>query len=311
MANASPIRIGQVNVGGAVDALFLKVWAGEVLTTFQTKNVALSRHITRTIESGKSAQFPAVGQGTAAYHTPGAELNGTAVNYAEREVFIDGLLVADRFIANIDDAMNHYDVKSIHTSEMGYALQRAFDRHVLQMMLLTARASATVTGNPGGSSITSATSKTSGDALFSAIASGAQKLDENDIPAEDRSCYLRPSQYQLLLTSAKVINRDYVQSATNGGVDTGRIFQVNGIEIVKTNNSPITNVNTDLAKYNVDASTTSAQIVHKSAVGTVKLLDLAMEAEYQIQRQGWLFVAKYAMGHGILRPEASVEVKTA
>ncbi len=131
------------------------------------------------------------------------------------------------------------------------------------------------------------------------------------MPAEDRCCYLRPSQYQLLLTSAKVVNRDYVQSATNGGVDTGRIFQVNGVEIVKTNNSPVTDVTTDLAKYNVNAVNTSGQVMHKSAVGTVKLMDLAMEAEYQIQRQGWLFVAKYAMGHGTLRPEASVEIKTA
>lgn len=311
MSNAVPIRIGQSNGGGAVDALFLKVWAGEVLTTFQTKNVALSRHMIRTIESGKSAQFPAIGQGSASYHTPGTELNGSSVNYAEAVILIDGLLVADRFISNIDDAMNHYDVRSVHTSEMGYALQRTFDRHVLQQMLLTARASATVSGNPGGSSVISATSKTVGDALFTAITSAAQKLDENDVPAEDRTCYLRPAQYQVLLSSSKVINKDYVQAASNGGVDTGRIFQVNGVEIVKTNNLPITNINTDLAKYNVDASLTTTVVAHKSAVGTVKLMDLAMEAEYQIQRQGWLFVAKYAMGHGSLRPESSVEIKTA
>jgi hypothetical protein len=311
MSNAAPIRIGQINGAGAVDALFLKVFAGLVMTTFQTKNVALSRHTVRTIDSGKSAQFPAFGQGTAAYHVVGVELNGTAVNQAEREITIDGLLLADRFVANIDEAMNHYDVRAPLASEMGYALLRAFDRNVLQTMLLAARAAATVTGNPGGSSVISATSKTSGDALFTAITSAAQKLDENDVPAEDRSCFLRPSQYQLLLSSSKVINKDYVQAATNGGVDTGKIFQVNGVEIVKTNNSPITNINTGLAKYQVDATLTSGQVSHKSAVGTVKLMDLAMEGEYQIQRQGTLLVAKYAMGHGILRPEAAVEIKTA
>lgn len=46
----------------------------------------------------------------------------------------------------------------------------------------------------------------------------------------------------------------------------------------------------------------------KGAIGTVKLLDLATESEYQIERQGTLFVAKYAMGHGILRPECAVSV---
>jgi hypothetical protein len=311
MSNAVPTRIGQINAAGAVDAMFLKVFAGLVMTTFQTKNVALARHMVRTIESGKQAQFPAFGQGTAALHTPGTELNGTVVNQAERNIDIDGLLVADRFVANIDEAMNHYDVRAPLASEMGYALLRAFDRQVLQTLLLAARAAATVTGNPGGSSVTSATSKTSGDALFSAITSAAQKLDENDVPSEDRSCFLRPSQYQLLLSSSKVVNKDYVQAASNGGVDTGRIFQVNGVEIVKTNNCPITNINTGIAKYQVDGTNTSGQVSHKSAAGTVKLLDLAMEGEYQIQRQGTLLVAKYALGTGILRPEAAVEIKTA
>jgi hypothetical protein len=49
-------------------------------------------------------------------------------------------------------------------------------------------------------------------------------------------------------------------------------------------------------------------VAHPSAIGTVKLLDLATESEYQIERQGTLFVAKYAMGHGVLRPEASVVI---
>ena len=49
----------------------------------------------------------------------------------------------------------------------------------------------------------------------------------------------------------------------------------------------------------------------KEAIGTVKLLDLATESEYQIERQGTLFVAKYAMGHGVLRPECAVAVKPA
>jgi len=50
--------------------------------------------------------------------------------------------------------------------------------------------------------------------------------------------------------------------------------------------------------------------MQKEAVGTVKLLDLAMESEYDIRRQGTLMVAKYAMGHGILRPECAIELAT-
>ena len=46
-------------------------------------------------------------------------------------------------------------------------------------------------------------------------------------------------------------------------------------------------------------------------VGTVKLLDLAMEQEYDITRQGHLIVGKYAVGHGVLRSECAVAISDA
>ena len=61
--------------------------------------------------------------------------------------------------------------------------------------------------------------------------------------------------------------------------------------------------------YNGDLSATRILAGTKEAIGTVKLLDLATESEYQIERQGTLFVAKYAMGHGVLRSECAVEVR--
>jgi len=44
----------------------------------------------------------------------------------------------------------------------------------------------------------------------------------------------------------------------------------------------------------------------KDAAATVKLLDLGVESEYQIERQGTLMVAKYAMGHNVLRNKAAI-----
>ena len=58
-----------------------------------------------------------------------------------------------------------------------------------------------------------------------------------------------------------------------------------------------------------DYTKTLGLVMHPSAVGTVKLMDLSMEGEYQINRQGHLMVAKYAVGSGILRPEAAVEIR--
>ena len=42
MANATVSRLGQVNASGDANALFLKVFSGEVLATFQRENQMLS-----------------------------------------------------------------------------------------------------------------------------------------------------------------------------------------------------------------------------------------------------------------------------
>ena len=68
MTNVTPSRLGIVNGASpsnfaADNALFLKVFAGEVLTAFDENNVMKDLHTSRTISIGKSAQFPVTGKG--------------------------------------------------------------------------------------------------------------------------------------------------------------------------------------------------------------------------------------------------------
>jgi hypothetical protein len=308
MTVASP---GQVNGAGDNRALFLKLFAGETLGAFSETNVAMSRSMVRTIKGGKSAQFPATWKAAAAYHTPGDMIVGQAMNANERVITIDDLLVSSVFLANIDEALSQYDVRSEYSKQCGAALAKVLDKNILQVGVLAARAAATVSGGNGGTAIVSATSKTVADDLVAAIFDAAQALDEKDVPSDERYCFLTPDLYYLLVSSSsKAIHRDW-NPTPNGGLASGTIMRIAGIEIVKTNNFPSTNVATGPAAYQGNFSTTSALIMHRSAVGTVKLVDLAVESAYLIQNQGSLVVAKLAVGHGILRPESSVEIKTA
>ena len=52
-------------------------------------------------------------------------------------------------------------------------------------------------------------------------------------------------------------------------------------------------------------------IFTQDAAATVKLLDLGVESDYQIDRQGTLMVAKYAMGHNVLRPACAIQLLSA
>lgn len=252
---------------------------------------------------------PAIGKGTASYHTPGAELVGSVVNHAERVINIDDTLVADRFIAEIDEAMNHYDVRQVYSRDCGMALARTLDQHILQLMVLAARASATVSGGNGGTVITDADSDTNATSLISSIFDAAQAFDEKDVPENDRYIFVKPAQYSLLVESgSNAISTDYNPEG-NGSLASGKIFRLAGMEIVKTNNVPTTNIASGPSTYQGNFSTTTCVVAQKSAVGTVKLLDVRTAADWDFRRLGWLITARMAVGSGILRPECAVEIK--
>jgi len=318
MANATPSRLGAAN--GAVanfdqkNALFLKVFAGEVLTAFDETNVMKDLHVSRTISSGKSAQFPVTGKANAAYHTVGTPLLGTQnIKHNEIVVNIDDVLIADTFIANIDEAKNHYDVRAEYSRLLGMALAKQFDVRCLQLGVLAARGSATVTGGNGGTAITDADAATNGASLAASIFEAAQAMDEKDVPENDRVAIVKPAQYYNLVQTTDVINRDFGGA---GVYADGTVLRVAGIQIVKSNNVPTTNVSAVTGEnntYHGNFSTTVALVMQKSAIGTVKLMDLAVErtsGDFEVMYQGTLMAAKYAMGHGILRPECAVEIKS-
>jgi hypothetical protein len=234
------------------------------------------------------------------------------MNHAERVITIDDLLISNTFIANIDEAKNHYDVRANYSRKLGEALANTADRHLFQVAIKAARDSATVTGGNGGARITDAAMATDSEKMIAALFEAAQVFDEKDVPEDERYAFFRPAQYYKLAQNTKVLNKDWGGA---GVYADGKVLRIAGITIVASNHIPATNITTGVesgtaARYAVDARTTVGVVMQKEAIGTVKLMDLAMESEYDIRRQGTLMVAKYAMGHGILRPECAIELAT-
>lgn len=305
MTNTTVSRLGQSNGSGDADALFLKLFAGEVIVEFDRATVFKDRHTVRQIANGKSAQFPFIGRASAAYHTPGNFIDAGTIKHAEKVITIDDLLVASTFVANIDEAMNHYDVRQPYSQELGRILAQTFDINVARCMVKAARTASPITGRPGGSVIDHQSMVTDAATLEAAIFAAAQVLDEKYVPENERFGFFKPAQFYLLAQREKLINSFY---GGKGSIAEGKLETVAGIELVKTNNVPSTNVSTGPSKYQGNFTNTVAVIGNKRAAATVKLMDLAMESEYEIRRQGTFMVAKYAVGHDILQPDCAVEL---
>ena len=316
MSNATVSRLGLVNNSGTgYNDLFLKVFSGEVLASFGRENQMLNMTTVRTIASGKSAQFPVTGTIASSYHTVGNEIVGTQVKHNEKVINIDDMLLANAFLAEIDELKNHYDVRSIYSKEMGQALAKKVDQHLLQLTVLASQAATTITGGSGGTQITDSDAKTNATSMIASVFDAIQALDEKDVPSSDRYCIVTPDVYYQLSNVDKLVSRDF--SSNNGDFSKGQVVMIGGVRIIKSNtavtaftdqSSAITGTNNT---YNVNAATIAGVVFHKSAVGTCKLKDLVLENTYDPRRLGNLMTARLALGHGILRPESAVSIKTA
>lgn len=317
MTDFSASRVGDVNQSGTPLELFLKKFSGEVMAIFNNKTVTDGKHLTRTIESGKSVQFPAIGGIDAEYHTPGTQLTGLNVNHAERVIQIDGLLVSHAFIASIDEAMNHYEVRGPYAKQMGTTIANKYDLYILKELIKGARSSAVVSDGDGGtviedSNLGSSTESTKATALVNALYDAAAALDEKNAP-EERFVALKPADYYTLVKEAQTngfsaIHKDY---GGEGSIAQGTIMELAGIKILKSNQVPQTDTSSSDSYHGVNASTTVGQVWTPEGAGAVKLKDLSSEAQWDITRQGHFMVSKLAAGFGWLRPECCVELRTA
>ena len=321
---------GASNAGDKL-ALFLKVFGGEVLTAFARTSVTTSRHMMRSISSGKSAQFPVLGRTNAAYLAPGANLDDIRkdIPHTEKTISIDGLLTADVLIYDIEDAMNHYDVRSEYTAQLGESLAMAADGAVLAEIAglcnlpegsnenITGLGKATVleTSKPKAGLSTPAAL---GTEVIELLARARAALTKNYVPASDRVFFCDPDTYSAILSSLMPNAANY---AAIIDPERGSIRNVMGFEVVEvphltSGGAGDSRENLDTNKKHQfpatvlgDAKVAKSNVIglfmHRSAVGTVKLKDLALERARRANFQADQIVAKYAMGHGGLRPEAA------
>ena len=371
-------RSGQSNASGSTRELFLKLYAGEVLTAFQTRNVMMPIHRVRTISKGKSAQFPMTGKfRNASYHTPGNEITPATTKQAERIVSIDDLLINAQFIPNIDEAMTHYDIRSIYTQEAGYALAKVADQNILRTAIKSGLCdNANVAGTSGmiqqfdafddedftdnvfigGATGSAASAVTDPKELAQAIIEAKRVLENKAVPGDPVVVLPTDLYFNMFkvngttpLNDLVIFNRDIggTGSPLSGNVPSimgmplvvtphlgsfsGSTFTSNlftqaggaGTALATTDADPLSGESGRNGQYNVPSTSVATgsmgtdnlsdlalrvvgMVMTQDAVATVKLMDLSVESEYQIIRQGTLTVSKYAMGHNVLRPAACV-----
>lgn len=326
---STPARFGGGQVGSTNRELFLDVFGGEIITAFDLATIALDKHTVKTLKGARSWRFPKTWKASAEYHQIGKEMLGTDIDTSEITLTVDDILVAHTALADIDQMLSHFDVRSEYSKQLGLALARVFDKNVFRQIALAARTAADGPF-PGGNTITDAalaadavTGKYDGKDWIDAIRSMNLKLYNKDVPEEqtrymavnadifDAIKFAKDSNGQFL-----VLYRELDNAGVNSGGLAGRAEKmvIDGVEIYRTRNLPSANESADTSvysKYRADYSKTEALFWTPMAVATVKIQDIAFETERDVRRLEDFMVAKMLVGHGTLRPECAGEFKSA
>ena len=311
ISNATPFRPGQANLAGSDRALFLSIFGGQVLEAFDRQSHFRDKHFVRVIPNGSSARFPVTGMTGAFVHQPGQEINGNQIRAGERVISIEDMIISPVFVSNIDELMAHYEFQAAASRQVGQALAKRYDQNVARTLIAASRGTKVIDDSYDGYQLTDADYATDGGKLWQALFNAGVKFDERDTPDQRYSAF-RPVQYALLVRSEKPIDTD-LGNAGNGSLASGTIRMVNNIPIGKTNNLVNTDDRADTTQpvaRRLDYSPTVGLVWSDMAAGTVQLQDITMESAYDIRRQGDLMLGKYLVGHGALRPEESIEIRT-
>ncbi|MCP3882351.1 MAG: hypothetical protein GY701_28750 [Sulfitobacter sp.] len=325
---------------GAEEAIALKVFSGEVLTAFERFSITNGRVRTRSITSGKSAQFPLVGAMSSSMHTPGQNIileGGASPTYlsqpksSEKVIAIDGILQCSTLIPKIDEAMSHYDIRAPYGREMAWSLAKQFDIHTLQTIIVGAQTSATLSGD--ASDWGSTTDRTVYDADFDSgtaantmttIAGIVEAMDDDDVPEHGRHMAVSNTVYYKLAKDDSVVSADYNQN-TRGDRGTGGdgTLQYLGMLIHKTNRiKDIVALGSSTYAQHAEELGTDYESDHFNhtlavawqedwAVGVVKLMDLGLDTQWKLEYFATLIAGGFSVGHGVLHESACYVVRDA
>jgi hypothetical protein len=333
-----PTRFGQ-DVAGAGDPtdLFLRIFGGEVMEAFYAATIMRDKHYKRQIPNGKSASFPRVWKLSSEYHTAGVEMLGQTTSQTEKVITLDGLLVSHFALYDLDEAMTHFDVRSVYAEACGKALAETFDTNVMRQVVLGARETMTAPFPSGKRIKTSDVTTLAGGFDGASLTAGAINPAGFIGAARAARLYLRslnvpdslpfyavvtPTVLDMLkwarLSNAAGANYygdlifqhgDYAKQGSVAGV--AESVTIEGITFYASNLLPGTDQTVDetvYSKYRADYSTCQGIIWSPMGVGTLELLGMTMEIERDVRRKETFIVASMAVGHGTLRNELLLEI---
>ena len=289
---------------GAVDntraATFIpEIWSDEIVAAYQA-NLVLANLVKKMAMVGKKGDtihIPKPTRGVATAKQAKTAVTIQADTESEVQVIIDKHFEYSRMIEDITEAQALSSLRQFYTGDAGYALAKQVDNDLFTLGKSFGDGNGSA-WNTSAAFIPTATglaayagAGVTADFNDNAFRALIQKMDDADVPMDNRSFVVPPSLRNAIMGVERYVSSDFVDGR---GVQNGKIGNLYGVDVFVTSNCPLTHSTTVKAAF----------LVHKDTMVMAEQQGIRSQTQYKQEFLGTLYTADTLYGVKTLRPES-------
>ena len=310
MATAAyPGGSGSIVAKTQADKFIPEIWSDEVIAAYK-KNIILANLVNKMTMKGKKGDtlhIPKPTRGVATAKAANTAVTIQADTETEVLVSIDQHFEYSRFIEDIVEVQALASLRRFYTEDAGYALGKKVDDVLFALGKSFGDGDASdwvhsnayyidaTTGLTLNALDTITTSDVFTDAGFRAL---IQKMDDADVPMDNRSFVVPPSLRNAILGETRYNSSDFVDGR---GVQTGLIGSLYGVDVYVSSNCPTIETAAD---NTAGDAIKGALLFHKDSMVLAEQLGVRSQTQYKQEYLSTLYTADTLFGVKTVRPEA-------
>ena len=310
MATAAyPGGSGSIVAKTQADKFIPEIWSDEVIAAYK-KNIILANLVNKMTMKGKKGDtlhIPKPTRGVATAKAANTAVTIQADTETEVNVTIDQHFEYSRFIEDIVEVQALASLRRFYTEDAGYALGKKVDDVLFALGKSFGDGDASdwvhsnayyidaSTGLTLNALDTITTSDVFTDAGFRAL---IQKMDDADVPMDNRSFVVPPSLRNAILGETRYNSSDFVDGR---GVQTGLIGSLYGVDVYVSSNCPTIET---AAENSVGDAIKAAILFHKDSMVLAEQMAVRSQTQYKQEYLSTLYTADTLFGVKTVRPEA-------
>ncbi len=299
---------GATGITGKTDAATFipEIWSDEIVAAYQKnlKMVPLVKKLAMSGKKGDKLHVPKPTRSDASVKAENASVKIIANTESEITVDVDRHFEYSRLIEDIVEVQALNSLRQFYTEDAGYALATQIDTDL--HAVATGFGDGTMTLSPTATSYQNSAAFFNSNGTTTAFTGQSlpantefsdgffrdmiQKLDDNNVPMEDRALVIPPSARNSIMGIDRYVSSDFVSGQ---GVQSGLIGNLYGVDVYVSNNCAT-----------IASGKRAALLFHRDAVVIAEQMSVRSQTQYKQEYLSTLYTADCLYGVQAYRPEA-------